>query len=62
MRTENYRSTMDNDVLHSWAKDAQKELDQLRKKLEVATDALEDIAFSDELAQNIAQDALDAIR
>jgi hypothetical protein len=62
MKIEDYRVTMSNDVLHSWAKDAQNELDQLRKKLEVATEALEDIAFSDELAQNIAQDALDNIR
>lgn len=61
MRVEDYRATMSNDVLHSWAKDAQSELDRLRKNLEVAIDALKDIAFSDELAQNIAQDALYAI-
>lgn len=53
-RLENYRETMDYDVLHSWATDAQKELEILRE-------ALREIEYSDECASDVAREALHSV-
>lgn len=58
MEIESFRTSMSGDVLHSWAADAQKEIQRLRAKLESTT---EDRDLWKRSAQRLARD-IEAVR